>query len=224
MTFKIQIPNAIVRNPNLESTAFVVLAKLIQIHSLLHRPDTITFDYSKVMNDLCIKENRTFKSALKNLFEQGYILDQIERLPRKSMLAIRMNKNKVNPSKEGKWTQLPITYLHRVILQKIGHIGFRLLYYYESYIYRGSVDGLWAYPSIDTIAADIGITQTTVKKYNKLLHNEKFIKIDTFEVEGIEIYDENNVYRYTLDRYHNKYSVEIDRIEKLYDRLLKAVV
>lgn len=223
-TFKVQIATDIVRDSSISAMEFVVYAKLIHLYYLSDRKEELEIPHAKLMYYLNIKENRTFRSCINNLTEKGYLLSKVDKLPRHGALKIKINIEKI-PTKENgiMFAQVTSSLLDKYSLDKIDYVGCRLIYYYQSYI-NSKTGKEYAYPSEETIAEDLGITEKTVRKYNKKLESVKFAKIIKHELST------NNEYIRKADmellyftKYNNHYYVREDMIDKYIDKLYKKV-
>lgn len=226
--FKIQIPTQIVRSKKITTGEFILCAKLIQAYYSQagdEKPLTFTIDHKYIMHYLDFKDNKTFKMHLKGLCAKGLIESKLYdkekksvELPRKGGLEITLNKIVVPEfnKERGYFTQLPYIVLNREVIEAVGHVGVRLLYYFKSYINAKEHTKQYCFASEETIADDLGIAKKTVIKYNKLLAKWKFIKIDKHELENTYTYTptQNGKEKYLYTRYNNHYFIRMDKIEK----------
>ncbi len=214
--FKVQIPTKIVRSNSLTAIEFVLLAKLIQAYYIPTKKSlTIPIDHKAIMYFLLIKDQATLKKHLKTLFEKGIIENEIETLPRKGALEINLNKNVIPElNKEGLFTQMPVTVLNREIIEAVGHVGVRMLYYYKSFINLKQPTKQFCFVSEETTSEDLGITEKTVIKYNKILEKRKFIKIEKHKSQNEYNYQD----RYVYYRYNNHYFIRQDKIDEFCEK------
>jgi hypothetical protein len=242
VSFKIQIPNPLIRNSTLDSTHFVVYAKLIQMYYYTGQSKVMRINHDVLKFSCCIKDNRKLKKALIDLHKRELIVIKFNKkgefnFPKQGLIDIEMNEffnlKKVGRKKEDRFffAQLSSIILNRDIIEQIGHFGVRLMYYYKSYINpharKERDDGRIQYhnfcwTSILTIAEETGISEKSVRTYNKKLEKIKFIKITKHELgttyEYIKKKDtEELILQYS--RYNNHYEVREDRIEIYYDKL-----
>lgn len=97
------------------------------------------------------------------------LLKKNKRLPQKRNIEIRFNPS---PFKTKSFTQLPKCSLINKIRQ-IGLIGYRLIYYYESYINRKDViSKQFCFVGQNTISSELNINKETIKKYNDIFEKE----------------------------------------------------
>ena len=172
-TFEIQVATDIVRNPELSNKAFVVWVRLTQLYYGVGCKSELQLMHKKLMEYTKISENRTFKEILDELFENGLILNNVEVLPRNSPITIAINEDMIPKGESMLFTQLTEHVINKKVIEKIGHVGVRLMYYYKSRINQKS-DVQFCYASEETIANEIGINRKTVIKYNKILEKVKF--------------------------------------------------
>ncbi|MGD7051439.1 hypothetical protein [Sutcliffiella horikoshii] len=214
--FKVQIPTDIVRNNEYTAGEFTLLAKLIQAYYIPKVKNlSLNIDHKALMFYLFIKDHDTFKKHLKGLFEKGAIKNEITTLPRKGPLVIELSDEIIPQlNKKGHFTQMQSNVLSRDVIEAVGYIGVRLLYYYESYINYKDIARRFCWIGEETTANDLGITEKTVIKYNKFLEKRKFIKIDKHKSENG--YNHNDQYVYF--RYSNHYFIRHDKITEFCEK------
>ncbi|MEQ6355206.1 hypothetical protein ABNX05_11310 [Lysinibacillus sp. M3] len=198
----LQVPTEIVRN-----IGFIIDEKSFAVYAFLlykkfkafnnNQIDVLIRDIKAVTE---ITDNRTIKKCFLNLHNQGLIKDEIDKLPINKSLQITM----LEPYKSDYFTQLPLELLKS--LNSIGLIGFRLLYYYESYINRSNISKQFCFPSYETIQVDLGISNFSVTKYNKLLAKEKLLTITKHKAEYDPFGDSG------LEKFNNHYSVNLHKL------------
>jgi len=215
--FQIQVPTSIVRNNGIGSGEFVLLAKLIDAY--YGRPERtfdLSIDYKALMFYLSIKDNNTFKKRLNNLHSIGYIIEPVDKLPRKGALIIKLNPEVVPELKKGQhFTQLPRNVTSKKVIDAVGDTGVRLLYYFKSYINTKQLYKDKCSAAIETIAEHLNIEPKTVIKYSKLLEKKKFIKITQHKVEHeTEYHPVSGNEMYLFFRYNNQYYLRLDKIEE----------
>jgi len=198
----LQMPTEVVRNIgfNIDKKSFAVYAYLLYKKFKAFNNseiDVLLIDIKAVTG---ITDNRTIKKCFSNLHSQGLIKNQIDKLPINKPLQIIM----LEPYKNDYFTQLPLELLK--LLNSIGLIGFRLMYYYESFINRSNVSKQFCYPSYETIQIDLGISNFSVTKYNKLLVKEKLITITKHKAEYDPFGDSG------LEKFNNHYSVNLHKL------------
>lgn len=220
MSFKIQVPTEIVRNNKINALEFVLLSKLIQAYYLCGKVDEFELDHKNLMYLLNIGDNNTFKKVMNKLFVHGYLLSEIKSLPRKGAITVKMNVNVIPElNKNMMFTQLTKDVLHKSIIDTVGYIGVRLIYYYQSYINHKEEKKNHCYAAEETIAFDIGITKKTVIEYNKKLSKNKFVKIVSHDLNDTGEYvrkDDNEIIYY--NKYNNHYFVKEDKISEFVSR------
>ncbi|PEJ32282.1 hypothetical protein CN689_14225 [Peribacillus butanolivorans] len=228
--FKIQIPQDIVRNPDINSKSFVLLAKLIQQYN--SQPEytkslTFTFkSYTKFMNFVDISNKNTFKKSLDDLIEKGLVTNEIKSLPRNGQLTITLCSDVIPELNKGQmFTQLESGVLNMSVIEEIGHVGVRILYYIKSWINYQKVGKDHCYASVERMAKDINLAEKTFIKYIKILEELKFIKVKRFDIrnENFKV-DKNGNESLLLDRWNNHYFIKHDNIKKFNDKSNKLLV
>lgn len=203
----LQIPNEIVRNENgikLDERAFCVYAYLCYMRFRSGGKFKININHHAIKNLFNIKDNSTLKNHFKKLYNNGLIVDEVKVLPSHKQLSIQIELSE--KCKSNQFTQLPADLLY--FIPKIGCAGFKLLYYYESYIDRTKPTKDYAYPAMETIKCHLKIGNDKIIKYNKLLSDCKLLKVTKHEVQC------DDLDNYGLIRYNNHYKVRIDRMIK----------
>lgn len=214
--FKIQIPTQIVRSNKFTASEFILLAKIIQAYyRQTGKEKSLTFkiDHKAFMFYLFFKDNNTFKKNITGLYEKKIIENEIKSLPRKGGLEITLNQLVIPEfnKKRGYFTELPYYVLNREIIEGVGHVGVRLLYYYKSYINAKDYSKQYCFVAESTAAEHLNITEKTVIKYNKFLKDRKFIKIEKHKLHNSDSYDENDKLIFT--KYNNHYYLKMDNIQ-----------
>lgn len=195
----LQIPNEIIRNTgfNIDEKSFAIYAFLLFKRFQAYNNSEIDVLLKDIKFVTGITDNRTVKKCFSILSNQGLIRVDFDSLPINNPIHFTMLK----PYKDNYFTQIPLNLLKS--LDTIGVIGFRLMYYYESFINRENVTKQFCYPSYETIQEDLGISNFSVTKYNKLLVKEKLITITKHKVEYDPFGDSG------LERFNNHYSVNL---------------
>ncbi|UUV25900.1 MULTISPECIES: hypothetical protein [Lysinibacillus] len=198
----LQIPNEIIRNTgfNIDEKSFAIYAFLLFKRFQAYNNGEIDVLLKDIKFVTGITDNRTVKKCFSILSDQDLIRVDFDSLPINNPIHFKMLK----PYKENYFTQIPLNLLKS--LDTIGVIGFRLMYYYESFINRENVTKQFCYPSYETIQEDLGISNFSVTKYNKLLVKEKLITITKHKVEYDPFGDGG------LERFNNHYSVNLHMI------------
>ena len=214
--FKIQIPNSIVRSSTFSPVEFVIIGNLIQAYYMQpgdNKQCIFQIDHSLFMCHSKVKKNETFKKYLSNLYNNGIILNEIEKLPRKEGLEIHINPNLINPEY---FTQMDYTTISRKVIDKVGHTGIRLLYYYESFINRKE-NKQFTFVSVETIQKETGLSNKTITEYNKKLKAAYFIKVETNPLEH-EYFTTKKGERLLFTKYNNHYYVKQENINKFVNK------
>lgn len=215
--FNIQIPTQIVRSNKFTSGDFILLAKIMQAYysqSADDKPLTFSIDHKLFMHLLFFKDNATFKKNLKGLVEKKVVQCEYESLPRRGGLELTLNKLVIPEfnKERGYFTQLPYTLLNREVIQAVGHVGVRLMYYYKSYINAKNPLKQFCFVAEETAADHLGITAKTVIKYNTLLKKRKFVKIEKHELHKTDDYDDD--VKLVFKKYNNHYTLRLDKVEE----------
>lgn len=199
----LQVPTEIVRNIefNIDEKSFAVYAYLLFRKFKAFNVNEIDMVLKDIKLATNITDNRTLKKCFLVLYEQGLLQNKICSLPVNNPIKFIMT----NPCKKDYFTQLPLELMKGI--DKIGLIGFRLMYYYESYINRKNVTKQFCYPSYETIQEDIGISNFSVTRYNKLLVKEKLITITKHKAVYDPFSDSG------LERFNNHYAVNLNNIK-----------
>lgn len=200
----VQVPTEVVRNIgfNLDEKSFTVFAYLLfKKFRSLDKDNVLEIDHVTLKKVLGINDNRTLKRCFDVLYDQKLIKDPVNKFPVRSKLNIEL----LHPYREEWFTQLPLDLLNSI--NDIGYTGFRLMYYYESYINRNEIMKDFCYPSYETICDDLKIKNDKLSKYNNELKKLKFISITKHEVQFDNPLDED---RFT--RYNNHYRVNLFNI------------
>ena len=205
----LQIPDEIIRNQCVDFNHydFGVYAMLRYAH--FRNPnkdkDTLEVDHKFMMNKLFINDSRTLKKPLNKLYKYGFIEEEIKRLPRNGILKLKFNPS---PFKTKSFTQLPTNLINKI--EQIGLIGYRLIYYYESYINRKDViSKQFCFVGQDTISSELNINKETIKKYNDILKKSKLVTIKKHKLEFDGYDDLDNI---VFNKYNNHYYVHIDKM------------
>lgn len=206
---QIQIPDEIIRNycVDFNHYDFGVYAMLKYAH--FRNPnkdkDKLEVDHKIMMNKLFINDSRTLKKSLNKLYKYGFIEEEIKRLPRNGILKLEFNPS---PFKTKSFTQLPASLIYKI--EQIGLIGYRLIYYYESYINRKDViSNQFCFVGQDTISSELNINKETIKKYNDILKKSKIVTIKKHKLEFDGYDDLDNI---VFNKYNNHYYVHIDKM------------
>lgn len=215
MSFRIQILSDVIKDKRLAPIDFVLYAKITHLYNIHNKQEMTPFFHSDVMSELLIRDNRTLKNSLKRLYDSGYILNEIHTFPKKLGIGIKFNPEHLVIEKEGvQFTQLPSEILHRRIVSEIGHIGVRLLYYYESHINRKTSKN-YAHPPEETTSIELNIDMKTVREYNSKLKSSGLVRIEGNEHEGYQEYKRKGESEVRFYRqFNNKYYVKLENFHK----------
>lgn len=218
--FNVQIPKEIVHDPNITGCSFVLLAKLIQLYYQKGKKLNLSINHNGLKFILMINDNKTLKKSLMNLHEQGYISSEFHEqsaLPRKKPLEIKLSKKCIAELNKKPFVQFTQSLLEKEVIESIGYIGVRLLYYYKSYINTTDYYKSKCYVSEDTTAEHLNITRKTIIRYNRILENRKFLKIKQFKLSKMDCeykQNKNGMEVISFEKYNNHYSVNEEMIDK----------
>ncbi|CEG31423.1 RepB family plasmid replication initiator protein [Peribacillus simplex] len=222
--FKIQIPQDIVRNPEINSKSFVLLAKLIQQYYRQKSDErNLTFtikNYKMLLNFTNITDRRTFSDCLRILNEKGLIKSIVKPLPRNGELTVGLSPEvipELNKDKEQVFTQFEYWILNMSVIEEIGHTGVRIMYYIMSWINYKKVGKDHCYASVVRMSKDLGIAEKTFIQYIKQLEKLKFISVKRFDNYSSYKDDKNGNENLLLDRWNNHYFLEQKNIRKFVD-------
>ena len=201
----LQVPTEIVRNIgfNIDEKTFAVYVYLLYKKFRGYEKDA---NIVKVNNNIMkvslnINDNRTIKKSFQILHDQGLIKENLIKLPINKDISITL----LQPFKDDWFTQLPLNLnLH---IGTIGLLGYRLMYYYESYINRNDIMKDYCFPAYETIITDLNISDKTLTRYNNKLKKEKLISITKHQVHFDNPFDEDK-----FDRFNNHYRVNLSNI------------
>lgn len=186
----LQIKNSLIKNPKFSSGAFCTYAYL---KNKVYLFDNNKFELRgrQVMTDLQISNTRTFNKFVSELSNLNIITEE-SRLNKGGSFKVEF----LTDDSKQNFTQLPRGLIDKIT--EIGLIGFRLLYYYESYINRTKqVDRVaFAFPSYETICSDLDISKPTLSKHNKILVDKKLLSIKKHNVTNNAGMDDEKFYRF----------------------------
>ena len=199
----LQIPTDVVRNSNykLDDKSFTVYAFLLYKKFRAYTQE-FEVDHLALRHIVGISDNRTFKKCLDKLSDIG-LIGKIEKLPTRGELSV----NVYDYEGSSKFTQLPISLLYQI--HNVGCTGFRLLYYYESFINRKRPTMDYCFVAFETVQEDLKMSSKTINKYNDILVEMKYLSITKHEVFVDEYLDAS---RFT--KYNNHYKVNREQMKK----------
>ncbi|MEB4860619.1 hypothetical protein [Priestia megaterium] len=180
---RIQIATEIVRDTDLKPLEFVLYARLVNYHTFTDEIE-MEIDHSKLKGILRIRDNDTLKKSYNKLYEKGYMLNKLDKLPRKGSTLMIINEKYIPKNQNVKWfTQFASDVVSPNIIDAIGYTGIRMLYVYQSHINYTNLNRQYSFASEETIAKESGVTKNTVIKHNATLKKHKFIKIEKHKLE-----------------------------------------
>lgn len=198
------VPTSIVRGKQckLDAKTFTVYCYLIhQAFLMSEKNETMEIDHADLKLKTHILDNRTLKRCFNKLHDCGLIKEKIEKLPNKQFLYVTLFAN----DKGDFFTRMPVDIFAR--LKEIGHVGFRLAFYYESFINRKLINRQFAFPSFRTIRNDLEISFDTLLKYNKILTDIGLLSVVKYELDKSS--DENDE---KFTKWNNKYYVLLHKL------------
>lgn len=169
----IQVNNTIVKNNKLSPEAFYLFLILKNLDS--HNNGYVKIGQQKLMKYLHWTNNKIFKRCIIELYEQKIIKEEYINLPKHKSIYVTFLKYKSII-----FTRLPNNIINYI--GEIGHIGMRLIFYYRSFI-NDENGNEYAFPSLNTITEETGISRPSIIKYNKKLVKYKLIKIVPHEIK-----------------------------------------
>lgn len=217
--FKIQIPQHIVRNDQLNDKDFIVLAKLIQTYySQSQSSRELTFNVSSqgLLHYCKLSDNRQLDKALSNLNTHNVIKNKVLKISK--VITITLS-DKIIPEFNDKmlFVQMEYYIFNRNVLDKVGHKGVRILYQIMSYInYKTNKDHCYA--SVERMSKDIGISDKTYRTYLNKLEKAKFIRVKRHEPTTEYFIDKNGVEGLLFDRWNNHYYIRHDKIKQFAEK------
>ncbi|MET3505578.1 hypothetical protein [Halalkalibacter oceani] len=211
--FKLQLlTEEVVRNPALKSSAFLLFAKLCELYGRC-KSELLEVNHTALKNYLSVSDNRSLKLIFNNMYENKLILNEIKSFPKKKALQVHINKEMTTLHSKNYFTQVDIRLLDKRIVDQIGSVGVRLIYYYESRINRLELYKDRCYASISTISQETGISKNTIMKYNEILKKNKLIRIKKHKLEHAGWEKDGNMIDYV--QYANHTYVKLENITKL---------
>lgn len=203
----VQVPTNVVRNDEIyiDNGSFLLYARLCLLHFRNYNDDEIKVDHKKLMNNLNISDTRTFKKRLSVLYKEGLILNNPTAMPRKGEMVILFNSKIIKDSKH--FTKMDVSIFDYI--DKINEHSFRLVFYYKSHINKkNKID--YCFVGFETLKVKLKMGNSTIPEANKLLEENKLIKITKHKLEDTGTYDDAD--ELIFDRYNNHYTVN----EKLF--------
>jgi hypothetical protein len=205
-TLYLQVPTFLVRNEGvqLNATDFTMWASLKNAAFITGCLE-LSVDHLTLKNQLNIKDSRVLKTSLTTLYRHGLINSWDGHLPKRKPLMIDVDGDVVGRKP---FTQLPATVLSHI--RTIGHIGLRILFYYESRINRTRLQRQFCFSSFESISKELGISPTTLSKYNTLLVSSGLLTITKSALATDNSYNSDG--SLIFNRFNNHYTPNIDRI------------
>ena len=202
--YYILVPTSVVRGKEckLDAKTFVVYCYLLfQEFKAFRKNKTLEEDHVDLKITTAILDNRTLKRCLNDLHQLGIIDEKIENLPKKQHLNITL----ASSTKHHFFTKMPVNLFAHI--REIGHVGFQLLFYYESYINRKQVNKEYAFPSFKAIRRDLGISFDTLLKYNDVLTRVGFLSVIRSESDNSNEREDK-----TFNNWNNRYYLQLHKL------------
>lgn len=197
-----QMPDRVIKDNRITALDFCILVRIKQLQYIGGNNKKVEFSMSKLKCMMNVADNRTINKRLDNLKDKEYIEEYEVKRGKASHVIV----------KDGVLEGKPFTQLYsRVIedIEDIGVVGYRLLYYLESFINRNTVKNNFCFSSHGTIAADTGSSPSSVKAYIKKLEKRKYVKIESHFIE-FQGYD-NDDKKY-FSKFNNHYYVLLENM------------
>jgi hypothetical protein len=202
LLIKIKVDNNIVRNDKISSSAFSLYVELKYLSFLNKNSNEISIHHKLLMKYLNWNDIRKLKTYLIELYNFKLIKEEFKTLPKYKPIKITL----INYTTKN-FTWLPDNLIKNIRI--IGDTGLRLIYYYKSFINDKDINLKYAYPSKDIISNNLGISENTVTKYNRILQKNKLIKIDKHESMGKN--KNSNTGKY-FTKFNNYYYINLEKI------------
>ena len=212
--YKVLISDCITRNEegiHINSKEFALYYHLKILYDKQKKSKHVQFNHHKFMCWYGIKTNSTLKTMLKNLYSNNLIHNLIEELPRQSNLTIEINEEYVEKKP---FTMISVNLYYQ--MEKIGHEGLRLLYYYESRINRRKDQHQYCFSGIRSISKETKINKNKVKEINDKLSKLKMLKVVKHELTYTDTYDEFD--QNIKSKFNNHYTPNLIYISKLHTK------
>jgi hypothetical protein len=201
----VQIPNQVIRNPNVSSLEFMIITKFKELEYENSSSEFFIHSKSHLKDVFRLNDNRTIKKSLNNIYEEGYLSKPVT-IDSHSIGKVILNNELLKV--KSNFTQVYMSIMK--YYDSIGANGVRLLFYYESYINRKITNNQFCYASIKTISAETGLNSKTIIKYNEILKKQKLLHIDKHKLGTEYRYDEND--KVIFSKFNNHYSVRLESI------------
>ncbi|KAF6626971.1 hypothetical protein H6F38_23230 [Paenibacillus sp. EKM208P] len=205
----IHIPNDTVRDSNITPNDFAIVLYLKMV--VFDHGNTFEFDedVNRIKYLTNIKDNKTLKKSLKNLYDNNYLLEKTpENFVQGKPVRFSLNRDKFET--DTNFTMLPMTVLTMVSEGRITRECARLIYYYESRVNRNN-KRMFCFASEISISEETGIKAVkTIRKHNSILKREKLIDIKKGKLGWDYQYDEDG--NPIFGKYNNHYYVNWDKL------------
>jgi hypothetical protein len=194
----LQIPNYIIRNNKLTALDFALYVYLKHLYYINEKRTVLEVSHMSLMAALAITDLRTIKKAINNLYGCGVITNEVK-IPKRGFLKIEIQMSDCVSN----FTQLPTSLIKS--LPEIGHLGYRLLYFYESFINR-TVQGerrSFCFASYKYIVEALNISEPSLAKYNKILAESMLLSITKHQIGFDATYNGKDFI--VFDKFNNHY-------------------
>lgn len=202
----IKISTRVVRNEGLyiDNESFHLYVTLCRLYFLNNQNSELDINHKEVMRNLRISKNETFKKYINGLFKAGLIFDEVNNLPRRSTLPVRLNPEFLN---DKPFTQLSLNIFNAYNELGISVDSFRLVFYYKSHInlHEHGRDRSFCFVGIRTLTDRLKIGNEKVIAANNDLKKKKIIKIEKHLLKHDHEYDEYD--QMINSRFNNHYKI-----------------
>ena len=205
----LKVPSSIVRNDDfyLSNDEFMLYSLLCYFYFRKYGQKEIILNIRYVKEFFGIKDNRVLKNRLNKLNDHNLIENRISIIPRRNEMPIIFNDNLYNSYDVFTLISTEVFELYEA--GKINQHAFRLITYYKSHINK-SMNNNYCFVGYDTLVTKLKASKTTILEANKMLKNEKLIKVvkhklePTYEYSSLDklIYNKYNNHYYVAERLH----------------------
>lgn len=208
----VKVPTNIIRNEDvhLSNGSFMLYVRLCLLYFKNHRKGELKVSHKKLMTNTGIIDTRTLKKRLKELHSNGLMLNEIKTFPKKGEMLIHLNGKVIDECKH-------FTMMNLMIFNYIDQLdehSFRLLFYYKSHINKDDKKNKrnFCFVGMNTLTERLKMAKKTIQAGNKLLVENKLIKIQKHKLEDSGTYDEND--ELIFEKYNNHYFIKDELFKK----------
>lgn len=198
----IKVPTNVVRNEgvDIDSGTFVVYVKLCALY-FKQKSKEVEFNHKWLADKVGVKDTRTLRKRLKNLYENDIIKTDVKRLPSYGLMSIEMNEELFEKGESFTMLDSDVSNL----IGKVHETSIRLLFFYKSHINVTDKDRLYCFAGREHITDKLHIGNTTLTNCNKELEKRGLLKVVRHNLETTYEYGEEDELLYA--RYQNHYFV-----------------